>query len=87
MFSLFYNQLLRKRVYLTHHQVWPLKPMHLPETHSMAFNLRLAFAWTNIHNAQLYKDPMKCWVIKIEKHPTTFDPSPWVNYQGEIYMG
>ena len=21
------------------------------------------------------------------EHPMSFDPSPWVNYQGEIYMG
>ena len=57
------------------------------ETHSLAFNVRLAFARTNIHDAQLYKDPMNCWVVKIEEHLTAFDPSPWVNYQGEIYMG
>ena len=53
----------------------------------MAFNVRLAFAQTNVHEAQLYKDPMNRWVVMIEEHPTTFDPAPWVNYQGEIYMG
>ena len=30
---------------------------------------------------------MNRWVVKIEEHPMTFDPSPWVNYQGEMYMG
>ena len=41
---------------------------------------------TNAHDAQLYKDPMNRWVVKIEEHPTIFDPSTWANYQGEIYM-
>ena len=30
---------------------------------------------------------MNRWVVKIEEHPTAFDPSPWVNYQGEMYVG
>ena len=30
---------------------------------------------------------LSVWVVKIEEHPTAFDPSPWVNYQGEMYMG
>ena len=53
----------------------------------MAFNVRLAFARTNAHEAQLYKDPMNRWVVMIEEQPTAFDPAPWVNYQGDIYMG
>ena len=53
----------------------------------MDFNVRLEFVHTNAHDAQLYKDPMNRWVVKIEEHPTTFDPSPWVNYQGEMYVG
>ena len=30
---------------------------------------------------------MNRWLVKIEKHPTTFDPAPWVSYQGDSYMG
>ena len=30
---------------------------------------------------------MNRWVVKIKEHPTAFDPSPWVNYQGDMYMG
>ena len=30
---------------------------------------------------------MNRWVVKIEEHPTAFDPAPWVNYQGDIYIG
>ena len=55
--------------------------------YSMDFNVRLVFEHTNAHDAQLYKDPMSRWVVKKEEHPTAFDPSPWVNYQGEMYMG
>ena len=46
----------------------------------MAFNMRLAFLKTNGHGAQLYKDPMNMWVVKIEYHRTTFEASPWVHY-------
>ena len=46
----------------------------------MAFNVRLAFAQINDQDAQLYQDPMNMWVVKIEEHPTLYDPSPWVNY-------
>ena len=45
----------------------------IPKTHSMVFNVRLIFAKINIHNAQLYKDPMNRWVVKIEEHPIAFD--------------
>ena len=55
--------------------------------YSMAFNVRLAFARTNAHEAQLYKDPMNRWVVTIEEQSTVFDPTPWVNYHGDIYMG
>ena len=56
-------------------------------SYSMGFNVRLEFVHTNAHDAQLYKDPMNRWVMKIEEHPTAFDPSPWVNYQEEMYVG
>ena len=53
------------------------------DTHPMIFNnVRLVFAKTNTHDTQLFKDPMNCWVVKIEEHPMALDPSPWVNYQG-----
>ena len=58
------------------------------DAHPMIFNVRLVFTTkTNIHDAQLLKDPMNCWVVKIEEHPMAFDPSSRVNYQGEMYMG
>ena len=60
----------------------------IPNAHPMIFNVRLIFvARTNVHHAQLFKDPMNRWVVKIEEHSMAFDPSPCVNYQGEMYMG
>ena len=34
--------------------------------YSIAFNVRLAFAKANSHGAQLYKDSMSQWMVKIE---------------------
>ena len=59
----------------------------IPDNHPMLFNVRLVFARTNTQDAQLFKDPMNRWVVKIEEQPKAFDPSPWVNYQGKMYMG
>ena len=59
----------------------------VPDTHPILFNARLVFVRTNTHDAQLFKDPMNWWVVKIEEDPTAFDPSLWVNYQGEMFMG
>ena len=55
--------------------------------YSMAFNMRLAFVKANSHGAQLYKDPMSRWVVKIEDVAMAFEANPWVNYQGDLYMG
>ena len=58
----------------------------LPEL-SMAFNMRLTYVKTNDHGAQLFQDPMNHWVVQVKDTPTTFDAAPWVNYQGDLYMG
>ena len=55
--------------------------------YSMTLNIRLAFVKTNGHGAQLYKDPMNMWVVKVEDHLMAFEATPWVNYQGDFYMG
>ena len=55
--------------------------------YSMAFNVRLAFACSNIHNAQLYWDPINRWVLELEDQPMAFDPPPWFNFQGDTYLG
>ena len=53
----------------------------------MSFNMRLAFVKANSHKAQLYKDPMSQWVVKVEDILMAFEAAPWVNYQGDLYMG
>ena len=58
----------------------------LPEF-SMAFNMRLMYVKTNNHGAQLFQDPMNRWVVRVKDTPTAFDAAPWVNYQGDLYMG
>ena len=30
---------------------------------------------------------MKCWVVCVKDTSTAFDATPWVNYQGDLYMG
>ena len=30
---------------------------------------------------------MNRWVVCVEDTPIAFDAMPWVNYQGELYMG
>ena len=55
--------------------------------YSMAFNMRLEFAKANSYGAQLYKEPMSQWVVKIEDVATAFEANPWVNYQSDLYMG
>ena len=52
----------------------------------MAFDMRLAFVKTNGHGAQLYKDLMNMWVVKVEDHLTAFEATPWVNYKGDLYI-
>ena len=51
----------------------------LPD-YSMAFNKRLAFVKANGNGAQLYKDPMNRWVVKVEDHLMAFEATPNVNY-------
>ena len=62
------------------------KDVDLPEF-SMAFNMQLTYVKTNDHNAQLFQDPINHWVVHVEDTPTAFDAAPWVNYQGDPYMG
>ena len=48
---------------------------------------RLRFVMENNQGALIYKDFFNQYVVKIEDHVTIFDPAPWVNFQGDRYMG
>ena len=37
--------------------------------------------------AFIYKDPSNRFLIKIKDHPTDFNATPFVNYQGDRYIG
>ena len=41
----------------------------------------------NTHSAIIYKDPAHRFLVKIEDHPTDFNATPFVNYQGDRYIG
>ena len=48
---------------------------------------RLRYYSDNTHGAKIYKDFLNRYAVKIEDHASNFDPSPWVNYQEDRYMG
>ena len=48
---------------------------------------RLRFVMENNHGALICKDFINRYAVKIEDHVTIFDPAPWVNFQGDRYMG
>ena len=51
------------------------------------YNIKITFIRDNNHGALIYKDPLNRFLIKIEDHPTKFEATPFVNYQGDRYIG
>ncbi|KAI5073784.1 hypothetical protein GOP47_0011797 [Adiantum capillus-veneris] len=51
------------------------------------YNVRITYCMDNIYGAKIYMDFMNRFVIKIEDHHSNLDSAPWVNYQGDRYMG
>lgn len=51
------------------------------------FNTKITFIRDNTYGALIYKDPSSHFLIKIEDQPTEFDATPFVNYQGDRYIG
>lgn len=51
------------------------------------YNTKITFIRENTHGALIYKDPQNCFLIKVEDHPTEFEATPFVNYQGYCYIG
>ena len=51
------------------------------------FNTKIKFIRHNTYGAFIYKDPSHRFLVKIEDHPTEFNASPFVNYQGDRYIG
>ena len=53
----------------------------------LEYDGRLRYVKENTYEALIYKDFINRYVVKIEDHLTPFDPTPWVNFQGDRYMG
>ena len=51
------------------------------------FNVVIKFFKENTYGAKIYQDFMNRYLVKVEDHLSTFDLEPFVNYQGECYMG
>lgn len=53
----------------------------------LEYDGRLRFHVENTHGAKIYRDFLQRYVVKVEDHPFDIDQAPWVNYQGDRYMG
>ena len=51
------------------------------------YDRKLRFHMENAHGARIYKDFIQRFAVKVEDHPSEVDPTPWVNFQGDRYMG
>ena len=56
-------------------------------SYQLEFNIKLRYDYTNDWGAKIYHDPMQRQVYKMVECPTRFEQSPWVNYQGDMYVG
>ena len=60
----------------------------MPNKNGLDYNTKLNFQGLNKHNAKIYKDNQRRYVVKVKDHPLEEDePSVMANYQGDRYMG
>ena len=55
-------------------------------SYQMEFNIKLKYDYTNAWDAEIYHDLMQRQVYKTNNCLTPFEKSPWVNYQGDMYV-
>ena len=53
----------------------------------LVYNTKITYIRDNPHGAIVYKDPHNQFLIKIKDHPAKFEATPFVNYQGDLYIG
>lgn len=53
----------------------------------LEYDGRICFYSENTHGAKIYRDYLNCNAVKVEDHFSEFDTAPWVNFQGDHYMG
>ena len=56
-------------------------------SYQMELNIKLKYDYTNAWGVEIYHDQMQRQVYKTVDCPTPFEKSPWVNYQGDMYVG
>ena len=53
----------------------------------LEYNMQILYERENLHAAKIYRDQTDQYMVKVEDHHTAFDPAPWVNFQGDRYIG
>lgn len=53
----------------------------------LEYDFQIRYEKENLNRAKIYRDQNGQFMVKVEDHHTEFDPAPWVNYQGDRYMG
>ena len=56
-------------------------------SYQLEFNIKLKYDYNNAWGAEIYHDPMQRQVYKTTDCQTPFKKAPWVNYQGDMYVG
>lgn len=57
------------------------------DDHGLTFEGKLTYLRDNEHGAKIYKDYYGKFAVKVEDHPSEFNPGPYVNFQGDRHMG
>ncbi|KAI5070421.1 hypothetical protein GOP47_0014764 [Adiantum capillus-veneris] len=53
----------------------------------LEYDGRIRFRMENAHGAKIYRDCYRHYAVKVEDHPCNVDQAPWVNFQGDRFMG
>ncbi|KAI5079974.1 hypothetical protein GOP47_0005453 [Adiantum capillus-veneris] len=64
-----------------------LNPFETHDDEGLALNTKLQFVYTNAQGAEIFKDPLQHYVVKIANIVSDLDRAPWDNDQGSMYMG
>lgn len=53
----------------------------------LEYDGRLHFHMENTQGAKIHKIFLQCYAVKVEDHPSNVNPAPWVNFEGDQFMG
>ena len=54
---------------------------------ALDYNTKITYVRDNLCGALVYRDPQNRFLIKIEDQHTDYEATPFVNYQGDRYIG